>query len=118
MRKVTIKAESLRAASERFKRTWETGEAKGEFITFATADLMLQTLTRKRWQLINTLMSEGAMGVRELARTVKRDPKNVHTDIMALKKIGLVRDAGERVAVPYDEIDYIVMRPEREAANA
>ena len=61
MRKVTIKAESLRAAGERFKRTWKTGQAEGEFITFEDGDLMLQTLTRKRWELINTLMNRGAM---------------------------------------------------------
>ena len=117
MRKVTIKAESLRAASERFKRTWKTGQAEGEFITFENGDLMLQTLTRKRWELINTLMNRGAMGVRELARTVNRDPKNVHTDIAALKEIGLVRDIDGRVTVPYDEIDYIVARPKRTAVG-
>ncbi|MGH8363377.1 MAG: winged helix-turn-helix transcriptional regulator [Gammaproteobacteria bacterium] len=118
MRKVTIKAESLHAAGERFKRTWKTGQADGEFITFETADLMLQTLTRKRWELINTLMRQGAMGLRELARMVKRDPKNVHTDITALKEIGLVQDVGEQIGVPYDEIDYIIMRPKRVAAHA
>ncbi len=118
MRRVTIKAESLPAAGERFKRTWRTGQAEGEFITFETADLMLQTLTRKRWELINVLVCQGAMGVRELARAVKRDPKNVHTDIMALKEIGLVRDVGKKIGVPYDEIDYIIMRPKCSAVGA
>lgn len=118
MRKVTIKAESLRAAGERFKRTWKTGQAEGEFITFENGDVMLQTLTRKRWELINALMNRGAMGVRELARTVNRDPKNVHTDIAALKEIGLVREIGGRITVPYDEIDYVVVRPKRVAVGA
>ena len=45
------------------------------------------------------------MGVRALARKLDRDVKNVHTDVQALKSIGLVEDCDESVRVPYDEIE-------------
>ena len=104
-RKVTIQIESIEAGMERLKTTWKSGKTQGELITFETLEVMLKTLTSRRWALISVLQRHGPMGVRALARQLDRDVKNVHTDVQALKAIGLVEDCDEGVWVPYDEIE-------------
>lgn len=108
MRKVTIRVEAIQAGMARFKSAWKTGKAQGEFITFATPEVMLKTLTSKRWELVVTLLAQGPMSVRALARQVDRDVKNVHADVVALKEIGLVEDHEIGVWVPFSEIDWIM----------
>ena len=105
MRKVTIQVESIEAGLQKFKAAWKTGKPQGEFITFETLETMLKTLTPKRWELVSLLQAHGPMGVRTLARELGRDVKNVHTDITALKKVGLVEDHDKWVCVPYDVIE-------------
>lgn len=104
-RKVIIQVESIEAGAERFKTAWRTGKPQGEFITFETLETMLKTLTTRRWELVSVLQRHGPMGIRELARRLGRDVKNVHTDIQALKGIGLIQDHESGVCIPYDEIE-------------
>lgn len=104
-RKLIIQVESIEAGTERFVTAWKTGKLQGEFITFETLETMLKTLTSKRWELVSVLQRHGPMSIRELARTLDRDVKNVHTDVQALKAIGLVEDREAGVFVPYDEIE-------------
>lgn len=104
-RRVIIKVESIEAGGERFVAAWESGAEQGEYITFETLDVMLKTLTTKRWELLSVLQKRGGMRLRELARALKRDVKNVHTDVAALKEIGLVEDHEKGIWVPYDEIE-------------
>jgi predicted transcriptional regulator len=105
MRKVTIQVESIEAGLERFKLAWNTGAYQGEFITFETLDAMLSTLTSKRWSLVRVLQARGPMSIRALARVLNRDVKNVHTDVQALKEIGLIEGYESQVRVPYTEIE-------------
>jgi predicted transcriptional regulator len=104
-RKVIIQVESIEAGAERFKTAWRTGKHQGEFITFETLEAMLKTLTTRRWELLSVLQHHGPMGIRELARQLGRDVKNVHTDIQTLKEIGLIQDHDSGVYVPYNEIE-------------
>jgi len=104
-RKVIIQVESIEVGAERFKTAWKTGRAQGEFITFETLDVMLKTLTSKRWQLVSVLQKHGPLGLRELARFLERDPKNVHGDVHTLKQIGLIEDCDQGIYVPFDEIE-------------
>lgn len=104
-RKVIIQVESIEAGAERFETAWRTGKPQGEFITFETLETMLKTLTTRRWELVSVLQRHGPMGIRELARRLGRDVKNVHTDIQVLKSIGLIEDHEDGVCVPYDEIE-------------
>jgi predicted transcriptional regulator len=104
-RKVIIQVESIETSAGRFKTAWKTGKSQGEFITFETLDVMLKTLTTKRWELVGVLQRHGPMGIRELARQLGRNVKNVHTDIQALKGIGLIEEHEQGVWVPYHEIE-------------
>jgi len=104
MRKVTIEIAGLGNATARVKEAWATRKEQGEFISFESVPLMLRELTGKRWEIVHFLQNEGTMSIREVARQLGRDVKNVHTDIQALIRIGLVEQAKTGVSVPYDEI--------------
>ncbi len=105
MRKVVIQVESFDSGLDGFKNAWETGEYQGEFITFETVEAMLRTLTSRRWELVRRLQEDGAMSLRALARQLGRDVKNVHTDVTALKEIGLIEDHHAGICVPYEVIE-------------
>ena len=60
------------------------GEYQGEHIGFVSLELMHRTLTPNRWRMLQAMMGHEAMGIRELARKLDRDVKQVHTDAAAL----------------------------------
>jgi predicted transcriptional regulator len=81
------------------------GKRQGTHISFASVDLLWQTLTRKRWELIKAMTGEGAMTIREAARKVGRDVKAVHRDVHILLDAGVLERTTEgRITFPYDAI--------------
>lgn len=80
------------------------GAAQGAHFSFASAELLWQTLTRKRWELLRAMTGQGAMSIREAARRVDRDVKAVHGDIQALIAAGIVDRAAKGVLFPYDAV--------------
>jgi len=88
-----------------------SGKAQGNFISFASHDLMLKILTAKRWELIKTMAGAGSMSIREASRRVNRDIKSVHGDVQALIKAGVIdRTDDGKIAFSYEEIhvDFVV----------
>ena len=81
-----------------------TGEAQGSHISFASAELLWQTLTRKRWELLQAMTGQGVMSIREAARKVGRDVKAVHGDVQALLGAGMLDRTGEGILFPYDAV--------------
>jgi predicted transcriptional regulator len=80
------------------------GQAQGSHISFASAELLWQTLTRKRWDLLQAMTGQGAMSIREAARRVGRDVKAVHGDVQALLNAGVIDRTGEGILFPYDAV--------------
>jgi predicted transcriptional regulator len=80
------------------------GKSQGAHISFASAELLWRTLTRKRWELLRAMTGQGAMSIREAARRVGRDIKAVHGDIQALIVAGIVERADGGVIFPYDAV--------------
>jgi predicted transcriptional regulator len=80
------------------------GQAQGSHISFASPELLWQTLTRKRWELLQAMTGQGAMSIREAARRVSRDVKAVHGDVQALPNVGVIDRTGERIIFPYDAV--------------
>ncbi len=104
MTAVTIGISSLDQSLERTRRAMQ-GEPQGNFIGFVTHDLMLKTLTAKRWDLVKSMAGGGAMSIREAARRVGRDIKSVHGDVQILLKAGVLDHAEDgRIIFPFDEI--------------
>ncbi|TFF18675.1 transcriptional regulator [Jiella endophytica] len=101
------------SSDEDFRRRVEqafTGIPQGNHISFATPELLWQTLTAKRWEILRAMTGAGPMAMREVARRVGRDVKAVHGDITALIHAGVLERSKAGVVFPYDAIhvDFVV----------
>ena len=97
-------------ALDRFEAMWNRAAEgrparKLEVLSFADLPLLLKTLTPARWSLMDRLRAEGPLSIYELSKRLKRDYKNVHTDVTQLAAIGLIeRQADTRVRVAWDVV--------------
>ncbi len=107
-RKIEVTVGGLSGALDRFERAWQqgvAGKARGAEVrlTFENLPVLLKNLTPARWTLLETLRRDGPLSINELARRLKRNCKNVHTDVSRLIDLGLIgRLADQRVAVVWD----------------
>jgi predicted transcriptional regulator len=106
-----IEVSSLEGSLQQFGEALEAvmrGEEREPYegVGFESFTQLLDTLTPKRWALIERLKREGPLTVYALAKTLGRDYKNVHTDVKALEDLGVIeRDSEGRVTVPWDEVE-------------
>jgi predicted transcriptional regulator len=97
---VTSRDDFKRSAKAAFR-----GEAQGEHIGFTSIERMHQVLTPNRWQMLQAMMGKDSIGIRELARILDRDVKQVHTDVTALINAGVInRTETGAVVFPYDAV--------------
>lgn len=101
----------LRGVLAEVGATWKAAEAGAPVETsnklcFMDWAALCSVLTPKRYELIRQLRREPAAGVRPLARTLGRDVKRVHEDVMALVELGLIRRAPDtgRLFTELDEV--------------
>jgi len=77
-----------------------------ERLNFENLETLLRTLTPGRWVLLKKLRTNSPMSIRALAKTLRRDYKNVHTDVQRLEHIGLIaRTQDDKVEVPWDIVE-------------
>jgi predicted transcriptional regulator len=99
-----------RDALDRFEAAWNRrteGRKSGPLHVLSALDLplLLRTLTPARWDLLDRLRQAGALSIYELSKRLQRDYKNVHTDVTALARIGLISRANDgRIFVPWDVV--------------
>lgn len=75
---------------------------QGEVLNFESPGHFFGQLSEKRWAIVRAAQGKGEMSVRELARTVARDVKRVHDDVVVLAELGLLeRTASGGVVCPY-----------------
>lgn len=104
MRTVTIGVSSRSEGDRRFKAAMK-GERQGARISFASASLLVRVLTERRLELIRTMTGAGALSLRELARRMERDVKQVHGDVHALLDVGVLRKTEDgKLEFPYDSV--------------
>jgi predicted transcriptional regulator len=103
MNTVTLSVASRDDVNRRALAAFE-GQGQGSHISFASAELLWQTLTRKRWELLRAMTGQGAMSIREAARRVGRDIKAVHADVQALLNAGVLERTEEGIVFPYDAV--------------
>ena len=76
-----------------------------EHLYFPDLETLLGILTPRRLAVLKTLHALGPISVRALAKELGRNYKNVHTDIQALERLGLVtRKKDGRPQVPWKRI--------------
>jgi len=94
---------------KRFTEAWhraEAGEAVDETnITFRDLETLLAALTPKRLDLLRHVRHHQVRSVKSLAADLHRDYKNVHQDVEALAKLGLLARTPDSVVAPFAEVD-------------
>lgn len=96
-----------RDALDRFEAAWNRVAdgrkvAPLRVLTLRDLPLLSATLTPARWTLIERLAKEGPLSIYQLAKRLERDYKNVHTDVTALARLGLIERRGDGVAVAWE----------------
>ena len=103
MNTVTLSMTSREDVNRRVRAAFG-GEAQGAHISFASVELLWQTLTSKRWAILQAMTGQGELPIREVARRVCRDVKAVHGDVTALLHAGVIERAEHGVLFPYDTV--------------
>lgn len=99
----TALAESL-ARAEKAASTGEPSDPVATF-TFSSPAQLFSVISPKRWELIEHLQKIGPSSIRALARSLERDVKRVHEDVVALVDWGIIDRTEEgKIEVPFDVI--------------
>ena len=95
-------------ALDRFEAAWNR-RAEGRpapalsVLTLPALPQLAQTLSPARWALLEALRGSGPVSIYELAKRLRRDYKNVHTDVTQLAALGVIaRTSDNRVLVPWE----------------
>jgi predicted transcriptional regulator len=110
MNTVTLGVDSLETVSGRFVAAMK-GEPQGAYITFASADLLLQTLTPRRWSILRSMTGAGPLSLRALARRAGCNARTAQRDVEALLDVGVLeRKADGTLEFPYDamHVDFML----------
>jgi len=105
-----LRVGDARDALDRFEAAWNRRNegrklARLRVLSLEDLPLLLRTLTPARWELIDRLREAGPLSIYQLAKLLRRDYKNVHTDVTALARIGLIEKQDDaRVSVPWDVV--------------
>jgi len=94
-----------------FTETWkkaeggETPPTPIERLYFQDLETLLRLLTPRRLDALKLLHEAGGLSVRALAKRLSRDYKNVHRDMQALERVGLVeRTQDGLLLAPWERI--------------
>ena len=118
---LTIKIKSMGEALAGFRKPFKALEAgrrvaRHEGVYFTSVEAARNLLTRNRLALLRAIRAQHPGSIYELAKTVKRDLKNVQQDLRILEEYGLIRmtptrrTGGRRVKVPEALFDQIALR--------
>lgn len=108
-RRLDVRVGGAGDALDRFEAAWNR-VAEGvaaphlEVLSFGDLPLLLKTLTPARWAILEALKAAPAPSIYELAKRLRRDYKNVHTDVAALLALGITRKDEAGISVPWAAI--------------
>lgn len=101
MKTVTLGVSSIDETQRQVAAAFR-GEPVGEFISFDSIELLWKVLTAKRLNILQAMIGQGKMTIREIAGRVARDVKGVHGDVQTLLLAGVLDRADSwRVVFPY-----------------
>lgn len=105
---------SLRSVAQTMKAL-DRGETPAPHFEIGFTDVaqMFAVFTPRRWELIAALRKGGPMTIAALAKLLKRDYKNVHSDVVALQEwLAVEKDEAGLVYAPFTDIHVDVHLPE------
>ena len=104
MKTVILSVASINSVAETAKQAF-SGKAQGEFISFASLDLLWKVLAPNRMEIVKVLTGCEPLALREIARRVARDVKAVHSDVQMLLKAGVLdKNEAGKISFGYDAI--------------
>ena len=108
---IHVGVENTDRGFDRFVETWERTE-RGHIkeaevhLNFEDLSMLLSILTPRRLEVLKTLRQQSLSSVRALSKILKRNYKNVHTDVQVLEGVGLLERTEEgALQVSWDIID-------------
>ncbi len=76
-----------------------------EHLYFEDASSLLKVISNQRLLLLSTLLKIGHVSIRALGKKLRRNYKNVHSDVKTLRQAGLIRiDEQDKIYVPWHKI--------------
>ena len=109
-RKLVIGISTLKQALKETLAACKKAE-RGEFsdtvnyLSFTDQNTLFKILSPKRMELLRYLRINGPLSARKLAKDLKRDYKNIHSDIKLLSHVGLISlDKTKKHIVPWSDI--------------
>ena len=109
-RKLVIGVRSLEEMGRDFISTWKRAEKglpidSNQHLYFATITELWKKLTPRRMELVYFLRKHGSMSIRQAAKLLNRDYKDVHSDVQSLLPIDLlVKGEDGLISAPWDSI--------------
>lgn len=117
MKRIAVEVMSSGEALRRMSRAAKTGRQSSADPTIGVASIaeLSALLSPRRMELLRFVVQNPGLSVRAISRALKRDYKNVHSDVSGLEDNHLIeRDDEGKVSAPYDEI--VIRAPLRDAA--
>ncbi|HET6628352.1 MAG TPA: hypothetical protein VFG91_01105 [Woeseiaceae bacterium] len=118
MSRIEIDVFKSQAALDAFTETWrrvEIGETVTPRLAFGSLRELFSAITEKRLEMIRFVAEHEQLNIRQLARQLGRDYKNVYGDVKDLVELGLLdKDEAGRLTAPFDEI--VIRATVRDAA--
>jgi len=95
-----------RETIERLRRGDEVNDP--DRFAFKSSDLLFETFNPRTMALLETIADAAPESIRETARFVDRDVKNVHEELSELERLGVIRfetsGRAKQPIFPYEEI--------------
>jgi predicted transcriptional regulator len=107
--KITVGGEMEQEASRQFIDAWHRAERGQTFqerhLAFESWDALARVLSSRRMELLRYVRRNKVTSIRALAKALGRDYSNVHADVQALAKAGLLDATSKGVRADYDAIE-------------
>ncbi|HEX4113157.1 MAG TPA: hypothetical protein VH020_11530 [Stellaceae bacterium] len=107
--KISVGGDLEKAAARNFVDAWHRAERGKKFrehhLAFESWDALARVLTGKRMDLLRYVRRHKIPSVRALAKALGRDYSNVHADVQALLKAGLLDNSAGGLRADYDAIE-------------
>lgn len=107
--KITVGGDIKKEATHNFIDAWHRAERGKKFrehhLAFESWDALARVLTGKRMDLLRYVRRHKVLSVRALAKALGRDYSNVHADVQALIKAGLLDNGADGLSADYDAIE-------------
>jgi len=104
LKRVRIAVEPLSRTHERWRKAFKGKvNSKGSVITVASWEVLGKVFSPPRLEILARIPALQPKSIAALARSLKRDFKNVHADVMFLADLGLIElkaEGGRKALIP------------------